>query len=186
MWQFILILLEETMKKILLATLISGAMSASALAVDAGSGTVTFTGAIIEAPCSIAPGDENQTVALGQVSNVTLQNDGASSAQPFSIKLEGCSLNANTGAVDGEGKPIKYNNTVSITFNGTEAVNSGKNTGFLQITGDAQGAAVKIMNMSGETVKVNNLNTRNFVAGDNQFFNRGVIRLNTIVEGFDL
>ncbi|MEX6366624.1 hypothetical protein AB6F62_00565 [Providencia huaxiensis] len=48
-----------------------------------GSGTVTFSGSIIEAPCSIAPGEENQEVPLGQVSNVTLDNGGESSAQPF-------------------------------------------------------------------------------------------------------
>lgn len=70
------------MKKVILATLISGAMSSAALA-DAGSGTVTFTGSIIEAPCSIAPGEENQEVPLGQVSNVTLAAGGSSSAQPY-------------------------------------------------------------------------------------------------------
>lgn len=122
------------MKKVILATLISGSMSESALAVDAGSGTVTFTGSIIEAPCSIAPGEENLEVPLGQVSNVTLAAGGSSSAQPFSIQLEGCNL--------------EDNNQVTVTFNGTEAVNAGTDTGFLQITGDASGAAVKLMNIS--------------------------------------
>lgn len=141
------------MKKIILATLISGAMSTSALAVDAGSGTITFTGSIIEAPCSIAPGEENQEVPLGQVSNVTLAAGGASSAQPFTIQLEGCNLEAD--------------NKVAVTFNGTEAVNGATNTGFLQITGDASGAAVKLMNASGAQINVNSANTQNYVAGDN-------------------
>lgn len=141
------------MKKVILATLISGAMSASALAVDAGSGTVTFTGSIIEAPCSIAPGEENQEVTLGQISNVTLATGGASSAQPFTIQLEGCNLEGD--------------NQVTVTFNGTEAVNGAINTGFLQITGDASGAAVKLMNASGAQIKVNSANTQNYVAGDN-------------------
>ena len=105
------------MKKIILATLISGAMCSSALAVDAGTGTVTFSGSIINAPCSIAPGEENQEVSLGQVSNVTLDNGGESSAQPFQIKLEGCNL--------------ENSNEVTVTFKGTEA---GSNTGYLQIT----------------------------------------------------
>lgn len=142
------------MKKVILATLISGAMSASALAVDAGSGTVTFTGSIIEAPCSIAPGEENQEVALGQVSNVTLAAGGSSSAQPFTIQLEGCNL--------------EHKNQVTVTFNGTAAGATGTaGADFLQITGDASGAAVKIMNASGATIAVNSGNTQNYVQGDN-------------------
>ncbi|WP_140183113.1 fimbrial protein [Providencia stuartii] len=140
------------MKKVILATLISGAMSSAALA-DAGSGTVTFTGSIIEAPCSIAPGAENQEVELGQVSNITLENGGVSSSQPFNIQLEGCNL--------------QDSNTVTVTFNGTEALNGGSPTGLLQITGDASGAAVKIMNASGAQINVNSGNSRNYSAGDN-------------------
>lgn len=136
------------MKKVILATLISGAMSASAFAVDAGQGTVTFTGSIITAPCSVAPGAENQEVPLGQVSNVTLENGGMSSAQPFEIQLEGCNL---MGA-----------NEVIVTFNGTEI-----GTGLLQITGDASGAGVKLMNSSGTQIEVNSESTQNYVAGDN-------------------
>lgn len=142
------------MKKVILATLISGAMSASALAVDAGSGTVTFTGSIIEAPCSIAPGEENQEVPLGQVSNITLANGGASSSQSFTIELEGCNL--------------KDNNQVTVTFDGTEALDGdGQSTGWLQITGDASGAAVKIMNASGAQIDVNSGNSQNYVQGNN-------------------
>ena len=147
------------MKKIILATLISGVMSASALAVDAGSGTVTFNGSIITAPCSIAQGEENQTVELGQVSNVTLTAGGESSAQPFSIKLEGCNL--------------EKSNEVTITFAGTEATSTDgegntAGTGLLQITGDAKGAAVKIMNSSSTQIKVNAGSTQNYVQGDNE------------------
>lgn len=138
------------MKKVILATLISGVMSASALAVDAGSGTVTFSGSIITAPCSIAPGEENQEVELGQISNITLDKGGESSPQPFQIKLEGCNL--------------EKDNQVVVTFKGTEA---GSNTGYLQITGDAAGAAVKIMNSSGSQVKVNSGATQNYVEGNN-------------------
>lgn len=142
------------MKKVILAALISGAMSASAFAVDAGTGTVTFTGSIITAPCSIAPGAENQEVALGQVSDVTLTAGGASSAQPFSIQLEGCNLEGD--------------NLVKVTFNGTEAVNGATNTGMLQITGEAQGAAVKIMSTSGAQINVNSAYQQQYVKGDNE------------------
>jgi len=84
---------------------------------------------------------------------VTLEAGGASAAQPFTIQLVGCNL--------------KDNNQVTVTFNGTEAVNGTTKTGFLQITGDASGAAVKLMNASGTPIKVNSGNTQNYVAGDN-------------------
>ena len=44
----------------------------NALADDAnqGSGKITFKGEVIDAPCSIAPGDEDQTINLGEVDTV--------------------------------------------------------------------------------------------------------------------
>ncbi|HHR6139483.1 TPA: fimbrial protein [Providencia alcalifaciens] len=138
------------MKKTILSTLIFSAMSTSAMTVDAGSGTVIFSGSIIEAPCSIAPGEENQEVPLGQVSNMILDNGDELSAQPFQIKLEGCNL--------------KGDNQVAVTFKGTEA---GKNTGYIQITGDTSGAAVKIMNASGSHIKINSSAKQNYVEGSN-------------------
>lgn len=143
------------MKKVILAALISGVMSTSALAATAGSGNVTFTGSIISAPCSVAPGEENQEVELGQVSDVTLTAGNASSAQPFSIKLEGCNLEGD--------------NVVNVTFNGSELVDEEEtNTGMLQITGEASGAAVKIMNTSGEQVRVNSVYKQQYIKGDNE------------------
>ncbi|MEX6428178.1 fimbrial protein [Providencia manganoxydans] len=130
-------------------------MSASALAADMGSGSVTFTGSIIEAPCSIAPGEESQNVPLGQVSNVTLEQGNMSEPQDFSIKLQGCNLL--------EGK----NNTVDITFEGTDA-GTDTDTGLLKITGEAQGAAVKIMSTSGTKIDINKIYPQQFVKGDNE------------------
>lgn len=153
------------MKKLIIATLVSGVMSSSALAVDAGKGTVTFTGSIIDAPCSIAPGDENQTVELGQISNVTLENGGASSAQSFKINLEGCNLNAKY--TDSKGDEQTYNNTVDVTFAGTEWINGTTNTGLLQIIGDAKGAGIKLMNKSGAQININSAVNQNFVKGEN-------------------
>ncbi|HGI5215121.1 TPA: fimbrial protein [Providencia alcalifaciens] len=138
------------MKKTILSTLIFSAMGTSAMAVDAGSGTVIFSVSIIEAPCSIALGEENQEVPLGQVSNMILDNGDELSAQPFQIKLEGCNL--------------KGDNQVAVTFKGTEA---GKNTGYIKITGDTSGAAVKIMNASGSHIKINSSAKQNYVEGSN-------------------
>lgn len=153
----------------MLATLVFGAMSSSVFAADAGTGQVKFNGSIVTSPCSIAPGDQNQEVALGQISNVTLENGGMSSAQPFQIKLEGCALNAKYMGKDTEGKDVEktYSNTVSVRFNGTEWVNAQTNTGLLQVTGEGQGAGVKLMTPAGTQVNINNVTTQSFVSGDN-------------------
>ncbi|MGG4609520.1 fimbrial protein [Providencia stuartii] len=153
------------MKKVILATLVCGvAMSSSVFAADAGKGQVKFTGSIITAPCSIAPGDESQEVPLGQISNVTLENGGMSSAQPFNIRLEGCTLNA-TYKVTENGQEVEktYKNTVDVTFTGTE----WNDTGLITITGTGAGAGVKLMNDSGNAIKINEAANQNFVAGDN-------------------
>lgn len=157
------------MKKLILATLVLGAMTQSVFATEAGTGQVKFNGSIITSPCSIAPGDQSQEIPLGQVSNVTLENGGMSSAQPFAIKLEGCTLNATYKGTNESGEAVDktYNNTVSIRFTGSEWVNGSNNTGLLQITGEGQGAGVKLMTPSGTQVAINSTTTQNFVAGDN-------------------
>ncbi|MGG4609857.1 fimbrial protein [Providencia sp. Me31A] len=155
------------MKKLMLATFVLGALSSSAFAADQGSGEVKFTGTIITAPCSIAPGDESQTVPLGQISNVTLEKGNMSKPQPFSIKLEGCNLNATY--VDAAGETQNYNNTLNVTFKGTEWMNGTTATGLLQIIGDGKNAGVQLMTASGNKIKLNEKSDdRSFIEGDNE------------------
>lgn len=125
------------MKKILLATLISGAMSASVFAADMGHGKVTFKGAIIDAPCSISPNSIDQTVDLGQVSNAVLVGGGKSSQRVFDIALENCDVSDKKG--------------VQLTFSGAAASfdNTNKTLG---IVGTASGAGIQITNGSGNVV----------------------------------
>ncbi|HDC2563291.1 TPA: fimbrial protein [Salmonella enterica] len=67
----------------------------SAFAADAGSGTITFSGSVIEAPCSIVPDSQNIQVNLGQVSAKSLATaEATSSAVPVTINLTGCSFEA--------------------------------------------------------------------------------------------
>ncbi|WP_349633074.1 fimbrial protein, partial [Salmonella enterica] len=71
------------------------AFAAPIATTDAGQGTIEFTGSVIDAPCSIVPGDQNIKVNLGQVSLKTL--DAANkytSAVPVTINLTGCSFEA--------------------------------------------------------------------------------------------
>lgn len=133
------------LNKIMLAAVLAlGATSMMAQAdiKNQGRGTVTFKGAIIDAPCSITPETVDQTVNLGQVSNVALKDGGKSTPKNFQIKLENCELNS---------KDPGKNNTVSITFSGAA---SSSDSDLLGITGVAKGASIAITDGSGEVIKL--------------------------------
>ncbi|POA89896.1 Pilin (type 1 fimbria component protein) [Pseudomonas sp. NFPP10] len=106
---------------------------APAPAKDQGHGRITFTGAIIDAPCSIDPNSVDQTVELGSISNITLANSGNSEPKPFEIRLEKCSL--------ATAKNVK------TTFDGPAGAG-----GLLGITGDASGASIAITDGNGTQV----------------------------------
>ncbi|MBL3523571.1 type 1 fimbrial protein [Serratia plymuthica] len=104
------------LNKIMMAAVLAfGATSMMAQAANQGSGTVTFTGEIIEAPCSIAPGNIDQTVPLGQVSNLSLKDGGESGVkEPFKIILEDCT--------------VATAKTVKTTFTGKSGGTTGTDT----------------------------------------------------------
>ncbi|CAN7539604.1 fimbrial protein [Pseudomonas solani] len=136
------------MKKLLLAAMIAGAFSGAAIAAEdggtggnvtnQGSGTVTFTGSIIDAPCSIDAESADQKVELGSISNVALQADnGAGTSRPktFQIKLSDCS--------------VATGKSVQTTFTGQEGVD-----GHLAITGQAKGAGIVLEDLNGKVLKL--------------------------------
>ncbi|WP_265494880.1 fimbrial protein [Providencia heimbachae] len=126
------------MKKIILATLISGAMSASVLAADMGHGKVSFKGSIITAPCSISPDSIDQTVDLGLVADSTLAGGGKSTPRTFDVLLENC-------------KAEDLESGVQLTFSGAAASFDATNK-TLGIIGTASGAGVQITNPAGQVV----------------------------------
>lgn len=126
------------MKKIILVALVSGVMSASALAADMGHGKVNFKGAIIDAPCSISADSIEQTVELGQVSNIALVDGGKSTPRSFDIALENCDITALTKGVQ-------------LTFSGAAASFDATNK-TLGIVGTGAGAGIQITNGSGNVV----------------------------------
>lgn len=133
------------LNKIMMAAVLAfGAtsMMANAAVKDQGHGTVTFKGAIIDAPCSITPETVDQTVNLGQVSNVALKDGGQSTPKNFQIKLENCEL---TSATPGK------NNAVTITFTGAASAGDAK---LLGITGTAKGAGIAITDGSGKLIEL--------------------------------
>ncbi|HBI10838.1 MAG TPA: fimbria A protein [Franconibacter pulveris] len=126
-------------KKVALASVMGLFLAASAQAADQGHGKVTFTGSIIDAPCSISPDSIDQTVNLGQVSNVALKansNTGTSVPRNFEIKLENCDTTT-----------LK---SVKTTFTGAE----GATAGSLGITGTAKGASIILTNGDGKQLKL--------------------------------
>lgn len=125
------------LNKIMLATAVAFGLSSTAYA-DQGHGKVTFTGAIIDAPCSISPESIDQTVEMGQISSVALQNGGKSTPRNFSIALENCTV-------------APGNNKVTATFTGMESV---AGNGLLGITGSAQGASIAITDGSGAVIEL--------------------------------
>jgi type 1 fimbria pilin len=125
------------LNKIMMAAVIALGVSSVAHAADQGHGKVTFTGSIIDAPCSIAPESGDQTVDLGQISKSSLLNNGKSTPRNFTIALENC--DATTP------------NAVSVTFTGAESV---AGNGLLGITGTAAGAAVAITDGSGAVIEL--------------------------------
>jgi type 1 fimbria pilin len=122
------------MNKLVIAmvmALASGAASAAdttppAQAGVQGAGTVTFKGAIIDAPCSIAPGYTDQEVDLGSVATGSLKDSHKSTPVQFKIELENCSA-------DVVGK------TVNMTFAGAKA---DPTMNLLALSGTAKGAGV--------------------------------------------
>lgn len=119
-----------------------GMVAFGANAADQGSGSVTFTGSIIDAPCSIAPDSVDQEVSLGQVTKTALMQGGKSNPAHFNIKLENCVLSEGT-----EEAPAA--NTVTITFDGA-AANTSKT--LLKIEGSAAGAGVGITDPNGKPI----------------------------------
>lgn len=127
----------------MLTTLAMGSMVSTANAANQGSGSVTFTGSIIVAPCSIAPDSVDQTVNLGSVANKTLENGNKSSPQTFNIKLQSCDITDLT------------NKTVTTTFTGTPSAVNANNLG---LSGTAKGASI-VLSQGGTDIKLGEATT---------------------------
>lgn len=133
------------------AVLVFGATSVAQAAdiKDQGHGTVTFTGSIIDAPCSIDPTSIDQTVDLGAVSNVALTEGGRSKPQNFDIKLVNCS--------------VATGKTVTTTFNGPE----GGIKGSLGMTGTAKGASIVMTDGNSNVIELGKATTAQALTNGN-------------------
>ncbi|NTY87917.1 fimbrial protein [Serratia fonticola] len=157
----------NTNKNILIFA-ISALVSASAFAdapvgADQGSGRIHFTGTVINAPCSVAPGDEDINVNMGQVANKVLESgDKFSQSVNYTIHLQDCNLDEQTvGDVD-----YPTVSKVSVSFGGTA---DSSVADLLANTGSAKGAAIRLIDANGDLLKVGNASKDiNLTTGNNE------------------
>lgn len=145
------------MKKCIIALSVLSLFTASSVYAAGGTGKVTFTGSIIDAPCSIAPGSLDQTVPLGAISNVALAangNTGSSTPKPFHIELEDCVITT-PGTKD----------KVSVTFTGAASPHDSDSLAL--VGGDASGASIVLTDGDGVKVKLNTASTGQTVINGN-------------------
>lgn len=138
-----------TIKKSLLAAtvLTSLAFSGTVLAEippgSQGNGQILFKGSVLKAPCGLAPGidGDNQSIDLGQVADAQLTTIGYSTPTEFKIKLVGCTFDPKAVA----------ETKVNVRFDGMSV---GGTNGFLGISGDAKGLAIRLLDAANKPVKI--------------------------------
>ncbi|ECG5644757.1 fimbrial protein StdA [Salmonella enterica subsp. enterica serovar Poona] len=110
-----------------------------------GSGTIHFTGTVTNAPCSIAPGDDNLAISLGQVSSKQLATAGATSPSvPVVIHLTGCSFEPAP-----EGSTAMPMSKVTASFSGPF---DDTNNGYMNTASSgATGVVVQLLNGDNST-----------------------------------
>lgn len=142
---------NKTILAVATTALLSG-LSFTAVAVDnQGSGKITFTGEVISAPCSITPGDENQTVELGEVADSVLNSGKNSLPVDVNIHLQDCILSTTTG------QTTTTIDKVKVTF--TSASTDTTDTSLMKNTldgniGGATGVGVRLLDSGSNKVKL--------------------------------
>ncbi|CAB3851167.1 putative fimbrial-like protein YbgD [Achromobacter insuavis] len=167
-------------KKTLLATattaVLLGPVAAFA-AGDFGQGTITFTGSVTEAPCTISPADSNLAVDMGQVSKKDLTATGKfSTSVPINIHMTGCTFDPDPAPPGGTGNANGKLSKIGVTFIGTSAT---PNSGHLTNTGNAPNVVVQLLDKDNTTpIKIGTAptaaNAQQMTAGGNvlNFFAR--------------
>ncbi|HHS0833861.1 TPA: fimbrial protein, partial [Salmonella enterica subsp. enterica serovar Muenchen] len=105
-----------------------------------GGGTITFTGSVTEAPCSIPAGEANQNIDLGTVSNKVLGTSSLSGSTPVPVKinLKNCDL----------GDASTYHKASLKFLDDGNLSSAGKNKGLLNVTG-SKDVAVQLLDRTG-------------------------------------
>lgn len=150
----------KSFNKLILVSAMSCVMSSAWAAdvppsgTDLGHGTLHITGSVINAPCSIAPGDESIDVSLGQVANKILEaGAGYSATQPITIHLQNCDLASQSVPGTGGNTTVypAYSKVV-VKFAGSA---DATNTALYANTGTAQGVGIRLIDTMAGSVLLN-------------------------------
>lgn len=133
----------------LMAAILSGSAYNAFAAGDQGSGTITFTGNVISAPCSIASGDLNQTVELGNVADSVLNSGSSSSPVDFTIHLQDCILTTKSGETTTTVDKVKVTFTSSATDSTDASLMKNSLDGSL---GGATGVGVRLLDSTNKNI----------------------------------
>ncbi|HBR2043255.1 TPA: type 1 fimbrial protein [Klebsiella pneumoniae] len=120
-------------KNVVAAAMAMALVSFGVNAADQGQGIVKFKGTVIDAPCSIAQGSEDQSINFGSISKSHLNADGISQKKDLDIMLINC----------------EPNKSVEVTFTGQTIAGA---TTELGTAGDT-GTAVMISGQDGKFVE---------------------------------
>lgn len=142
---------KKTILAVATTALLSGLSFTAAAADNQGSGKITFTGEVISAPCSITPGDENQSIELGEVADSVLNSGKNSLPVDVTIHLQDCILSTSTG---GNTTTI---DKVKVTF--TSASTDTTDTSLMKNTldgniGGATGVGVRLLDSGSNKVEL--------------------------------
>ncbi|WP_368540886.1 fimbrial-like protein [Enterobacter soli] len=140
---------NKTLLTLLTTTLLSGIAYNASAADNQGSGTITFTGSVISAPCSIASSDLNQTVELGNVSDSVLNSGNSSTPVDVSIHLQDCILTTTTGETTTTVDKVKVTFTSSATDGTDTSLMKNSLDGSL---GGATGVGVRLLDSNSNKV----------------------------------
>jgi len=140
---------NKTTLAVAMTALLSGLTFTASAADNQGSGKITFTGEVISSPCSIKPGDENQTIELGEVADSVLNSGKNALPVDVNIHLQDCVLSQTTG------QSTTTINKVMVTF--TSASTDNGDTSLMKNTldgniGGATGVGVRLLDSGSNKV----------------------------------
>ncbi|MBW7981596.1 fimbrial protein [Enterobacillus tribolii] len=120
-----------------------------------GLGTVTMSGQIQEAACSIHTEDVWQEIPFGVVSYNDLNQEGEAVTKPFAVRLVNCSLERSNGDLW---------QSVNITFGGETTV---FHPDIFRVYGEAQGLGLRIHNQAGDIARAGEPMPKVYLQDDN-------------------
>jgi type 1 fimbria pilin len=150
----------KSANKALLALAITALTSGYAFAdVDGGSGKITFTGTIINAPCAILPEDIDKQVELGEVPASYINANGHSDAVDSSLHLINCDL---PNSDNGSGVAVSK---VDVTFNSDSVTTEDTSLLSNTFASGAQNVGVRLLDKTSANITLGTAKTIDLSAG---------------------